>query len=465
MAKDYFQDIVPPSDNQPPRPPAPPSPQTHESDDLPVDATRIPINTSPVGDQGRSIRNISAPIRQRPRVFDDSRGEGGNLGASRPGRSHSKFWMWGIAAVCVLVLAALLFVALRPTRVTLSARTHTLTFSEELFTAYPEESVTQGSLPYLVRTAELEDSEVVDSQGTVYAEDKASGNIVVYNDYQTTPLKLVKNTRFAAQNGLVYRTPAEVVVPAKRGSTPGSIEVTVVADKAGDQYNVAPGKFTVPGLQSTPAMFKGVYAESEQAFTGGFVGERPGVAAGELESAIASVRERLESKARESASQLGDEVVAFPELAQIEYESMPNTTEAGGGVRIHQKARVSIPVFAPSDLTAALGASAIGGTDPASISLIPGDIFTASPVGTSTVLGVGALSFSLTGSALLVWDIDEAEIKSALAGKDKGAFEAIVSGYPAVQEARARIEPFWKSTFPTDPEDIKIKIEKPAQAE
>lgn len=66
---------------------------------------------------------------------------------------------------------------------------------------------------------------------------------------------------------------------------------------------------------------------------------------------------------------------------------------------------------------------------------------------------------------MLVWDIDESELRSALAGKDKSAFEAIVSGFASIQEAKARIEPFWKSTFPEDPNDIKVTVQGPEIAQ
>ncbi len=452
MAKDYFHDIVPPAGRHS---------HTHAHDD--DESTQVPIHRSHAeSSSGRSIRNITAPSRHRTSRSGD---EYTIPRAPRERKSMSRILMWSIAAIAILLLGALLVVALRPTRVTISPRTHVLNFSSESITAYPESTVGENALSYGVETVELEDSEVVPSQGTVYAEEKASGTLTVYNNHQTAPLKLVKNTRFETPSGLIFRTPADIVVPGKKGSTPGSIEVTVVADQPGEQYNVAAGKFTVPGLKSTPDMYKNVYAESSDAFTGGFVGERPGVPAGALESAIETVRTRLAAKAAESVKQIDASVVTFPSLVQIDYQSMPNTTEAGGSVRIHQKARVSIPTFPSLTFAYAVSGAAISSGDTSSVVLKPGSNFAATAVGTSTVLGVSPLSFALSGQAMLVWQVDQSEIQSALAGKDKSAFEAIVGGFPAVQEASARIEPFWNSTFPEDPQDIKITIKEPEMAQ
>jgi hypothetical protein len=74
---------------------------------------------------------------------------------------------------------------------------------------------------------------------------------------------------------------------------------------------------------------------------------------------------------------------------------------------------------------------------------------------------VDPLKFTLTGKALLVWEVDAAALASALAGRDSDAFQTIVDGFPGVQEAHARIEPLWKKTFPAEASDIKISVVKP----
>jgi hypothetical protein len=444
MAKDYFQDIVPPS----PRKHAAPS----RKDD---DAVEIPIHTESEH-QPRSIRNIAPPTRSRTRPIPER--PGGVM--RRPQRGVFRYVPWLIALLCVLLVGALLFVALRPTRVTIVPRTHVLTFAGETFTAVPAESAGLTDLPYTVATIELEDSELVPSEGMVYAEEKATGNIILYNNFQTAPLKLVRDTRFESPTGLIFRTPAEVTIPGKQGNTPGKVEITVVADQPGEQYNVSPGKFTVPGLKSTPAMYAAIYAESSAAFVGGFVGERPGVAAGALESAIAMVRGRLETEARASLAATANDSVKFFELAQIEYVSMPNAS-APNGVRITQKARVHVPVFPAHLFAAAVSGSAVDASEISSVRLIPRSGFGATAADTSTQLGNTSLQFGLHGAAMLVWQVDEPAIRQALAGKDKSAFETIIAGYPSVQEASARIQPFWRKSFPKDPADIKIRVLEP----
>jgi hypothetical protein len=51
-------------------------------------------------------------------------------------------------------------------------------------------------------------------------------------------------------------------------------------------------------------------------------------------------------------------------------------------------------------------------------------------------------------------------LTEALAGKKQDSFQAIITQFPGVLEAHARIEPFWKNTFPTDPKAIKVDIQE-----
>src|SRR3989344_3845280 len=405
MAKDYFQDILPPDGNEPRKsaPSASPAPaEMPESDD----SRPVPINANPVrpippppAEGERSIRNISMPQRPRSRpAMNDMREYQETSGVPPRKSALAGWWIWALAGVCVIVLGILLLVAMRSTTVTITPRSHAVTFDESSrLVAYPAATAASGTLSYIVQTVDLADSEVVESQGTVHSEDKASGIITVYNDYQTTSFKLIKNTRFQSESGLIFRTPADIVIPGKKGTTPGQVSVTVIADQPGEQYNVAAGKFTVPGLKTSAAIYPHIYGKSTSAMSGGFVGDKPGVAPAAMQTAVSAVRTRLESKARGSVAAAAGTVV-FPDLVQITYKDEPSTPEAGGGVRIHQSAHVVAPVFPADALAQTVYADANG----ASITFTPGSGFVARAANASSTFGVDPLQFALAGSAQLV---------------------------------------------------------------
>ncbi len=462
MAKDYFHDILHPDESKSGGYFSGGKKAGDTGQESPAAGERS-IRNITVNPRAARTRGISNDVRESPPSEPQS-----PYGKSRiDGRR--RVWIWVVAAISVVVLGVLAIFAFRDTTVTVTPRSRPIVFDQSVhFIANPTANGS-AALSYAVVVNELEDTAVVPSSGTERAEDRASGTIEVFNAYSATPVRLIKNTRFATPDGLIFRVPATVVIPGKKGGTPGSVEVTVSADQAGEQYNIGPvDKFTLPGLKTSPDMYKVVYARSTASFTGGFIGDRPAVASGALDSAKAEVRVRLEGKARDSARALGNEKsTVFPDLIHVTYESLPPTAEAGGGMRIHEKARVEIPVLSAEAFAQTVAQGVGENTEEASFRIEGLDELTAkrgSASASKLTLGKDSIDFTLSGNAILVWNVDLTSLRDALAGRDQGAFQGIITGFPSIQEARARIEPFWKGAFPATTSDITVKI-IPIQAE
>lgn len=410
----------------------------------------------------RSIRNIQPTTRTRttrtPR----------DMGEAPQRRKHGRWGIWIAALAALIVVGGAGALMLFPsTTIDVTPHTQTVPFDPTTqFTAVPENGTVPGSITYAVTTQSFDDSAVVAANGVEHVDEKATGVITVYNSYSASPVRLIKNTRFETPDGLVFRIPASVDVPGKKGTTPGSIDVTVFADQTGVAYNVGPiTRLTLPGLKSTPDMYAGVYAKSDAAFTGGFSGDRPAVAQATLDAAVSEVRSRLNEKAMQLAQSVPEGSIAFPGLISISYESLAPTTESDGSVRIHEKATVMMPVFPEGAFSQSIAQAVSANAEGQSISLRFADGVAASTSSalSPSDLGQKPLVFSLSGTGQLVWNVDADALKEALAGREEAAFQTIVQGFPAVEEAKARITPFWKHTFPTDPAGIAITVEAPPQ--
>lgn len=451
MAKDYLSDML----SQPKGPARTPA-RISDRKDPP------PPSSAYAGE--RTIRNIAVPPRRE-------QSDAGRMRQSfvAPGPAEKKngpqrrVWPWVAVALVILALLITVFLSLRDTTVKVTPASRAVTFDNtSYFTAYPE-GVAAGALSYGINTIDIEDSAVVPSSGMEQVSERASGIITIYNDYSNTTVKLLKNTRFVTPDGLIFRVPAAVVIPGKQGILAGSIAVTVIADEAGEKYNIGPvSRFTLPGLKSSPDMYTRVYARSEIAMNGGFVGTRPSVAPGTLETARAEVRGRLESKMRDSALFLASSTaVIFPDLMRVTYISQTSTVEAGGGVRIHEKAHAEIPIFSSRSFAATVAKIAGANTEDATVVPSEDAGLTATPYGaaSTTALGKDPIEFTLSGKAQLISNVDTNALAAALAGQDQSAFQAIIKGFPSILEARAWIEPFWKGAFPQDVSDIRIEVE------
>lgn len=443
MAKDYFQDITPPA--------SAPNVAT------PVSVRKVEPTVDESETSPRSIRDI-AVSRSRPRIDESPRPSASFQDA--PVRS-SKLLLWILAGVLLVVLAVLGVFFFRKTLVTITPRSHTVTFSDTArITALPEGSEVSG-LVYAVAEHTYEDSATLPAGSITKVEEYAHGSLTVSNSFSATPVPLLKNTRFENSAGLVFRVKEAITVPGKKGNAPGTITISVVADKPGELYNIPATSFTLPGLKGTSDMFTGITAKSATSFGGGFVGEKPSVDEKALETTRADIRKRLLETARASlATESGSSTsFIFPELLVISYESKPITTE-NAVAKIVEVARVSYPTFPKNTFASVVGTTVSADTEGSEVSFIPAGDFVVRPEGELKTLSE-PLTLMLAGTGRLLWHVDSAMVASSIAGKNVASFEEIIKGIKSVQEARTRPQPFWSSTFPTDPGRINVVVSDP----
>jgi len=131
-------------------------------------------------------------------------------------------------------------------------------------------------IPGLAITLEKTIAEDFEATGKKFVQAKAQGTVTLYNAFDSSPQRLVANTRLEDASGKIFRLLSAVTVPGAKvegGRVQAtSITTTVIADQPGESYNIGPTEFRIPGFRGT-AKFDGFSAKSETAFRGGFVGE------------------------------------------------------------------------------------------------------------------------------------------------------------------------------------------------
>ena len=108
--------------------------------------------------------------------------------------------------------------------------------------------------------------------GSGSKEGKATGKVVILNKFSSASQNLVATTRLLSKEGKLFRLSKDVVVPGMEGETAGKIEATVIADKAGEEFNIGPSQFTIEGFKGGPKYEKFEVA-STQAMSGGGAGD------------------------------------------------------------------------------------------------------------------------------------------------------------------------------------------------
>ena len=372
---------------------------------------------------------------------------------------------WWVLAVVLLISASVISlpIVFSDTTINIKPVVTKAVFTDAVFNAFKTSADTdvdtQDILQYSVVEWSATDTEILEPTGREEVKEKASGIITVYNEYTTSRQRLIKNTRFETSDGNVYRVRESIMVPGKTGSTPGTLDVRVYADEAGESYNIESGNLTLPGLKSLPDMYTDIYAKIKTPITGGFNGERAVVSEDAKATASKMLRERIRATiASEVQSRIPEDTRYFESGLTISFADT-SESEVDGKVVVSESATVSVIVFDTKNFAQAM---AQGGTgNPDSGYPVIQDIDALSVIIDTTkddTVDTESIKVIVNGDGDFVWNFDQENLTRDLAGKDRGALQTVLAGYPTIKSAEAIIRPFWRSTFPKNAHDFTIKI-------
>ncbi|MDB5224618.1 MAG: hypothetical protein JWO43_240 [Candidatus Adlerbacteria bacterium] len=421
----------------------------------------------PEGD--RSIRNIPIPANHRKTLTPMSERPAENFDTPRRPASRTprrRIWVW-LGGIIILAALGVILLSSMFDSATVSVHPHAATVTATgPITASP--SGTAGAtLTYQTMSVNRTASSSVTASGSSQVTKTASGQVTVYNTYSTAPQQLITNTRFAAPDGKIYRIHSAITVPgttkAADGSVkPGTVTATIYADQPGEAGNRTDAtQFTIPGFQGDPRYTK-FYAQSTAPIAGGFVGTQPTVAPADLATAQNTMKQALSSQVNAAiTSSVPDGFIVIPGTVSVSYGEVVQTASGDSAALLTQTATGNAAMVRSSDLAQALAVQAVADYKQEPIAFAdPSTVALTSNVASSSA-SVGPLSITISGSPALVWQFDTDAIKQALIGKPKSSFEGIIGAFkPSVEAAEATLRPFWKSSFPSDPNKITVEMAK-----
>ncbi|MFH1402216.1 MAG: hypothetical protein ABIG87_01150 [Patescibacteria group bacterium] len=292
--------------------------------------------------------------------------------------------------------------------------------------------------------------------------EKASGSILVFNDFGTATQRLIKNTRFETPEGLVYRVQESIIVPGQtKDSTgkliPGSIEVVVYADQPGEKYNIGLFDFTIPGFKGS-AQYDKFYARSKTAMAGGFKGVKKIASEEDVEKTRAELTQELTQKLTETIKlQIPDNFILYDDGIFTESKFM-GTGDLEDGVGVKEKVSVYAIVFDKKNLSKYIAEQTVSEYEGGDI-IISNLNELAFEIKNKTQAKPwveGRFVFSLKGKTDFEWLFDAEKLKNDFVGRLKSDTDSILSKYKSIELATVVIKPFWKSSFPRSTGKIEI---------
>lgn len=369
------------------------------------------------------------------------------------------FIIGGFVVVACLIFVFSMMTVFSSATVLINPKNQDLQVSLD-FTA-SKDPIATSTVRYEVLKLTKSSSASVEATGEEFVEEKASGKIIIYNNFSTEPQRLIIRTRFENSEGLIYRIPESIVVPGKTAQGPGSIEVIVFADEAGEQYNIDKADFTVPGFKSDAERYKGFYARSSGAIAGGFSGKRKTVAAADKTAALSeldaslteAVSKELESKVPEGLVLLKDSIVFnYRETAQKEDSSK---------VAIGREVDAYAILLNREDLSEMISDKYLEGNPewqniPSIINDFSNLRVSKKP---SAVPNNGSIALGVEGEATIFAYVDVDAVVSKLVGIEKKNINSLIESMPNVSSMKVTLRPIWKQSFPENPSKIEVKLE------
>ncbi len=378
-------------------------------------------------------------------------------------RSSSRHILWFIAVPAIVALLFSMSFIFSGATVTITPKVKTITL-EDTVTAF-KDSNEANQVSFMVMSLSGDETVQVPGETTGEATEKSTGTVVIYNEYSTSSQALVATTRLETSDGKIYRINKQVTVPGFTTSgtvvTPGSVEVSVTADQAGEKYNIGPSDFTIPGFAGS-AKFSKFYARSKGSMTGGSTGVMHMISETAAQAAQDSLVEKAKTNLTQQLStQVPEGFLLYPDLTFFESDDTPPLRSSKDPtVTITLHSTITALLIDQDSLVESLSKSFTAETDNGLVTMPELSSATVALADTATLDPASAteISFSITGAQNAHWTIDETALVASLVGQAKKDFQSILAVNPSVDTAELVLTPFWKNTLPTNTKDIKVIV-------
>lgn len=416
--------------------------------------------------EASSVSPASPRVSSEPkhtRKMHSANGAGG-LNTPRRGSARSKnVLVFAIAIVAMVVIVAATSLFFSKGTVIVKQRVETVRINAPLIA---KEDAKSPDLGYQVVTVTDESRSTVPGVAGAPINQKAKGTVTLYNTTSVAQ-KLIANTRVSNAKGLVYRIASAVTIPAARTKpslVAGSVDVAVIADQAGAEYNTKladlTGDFKVVAYKGTPK-YTTVYARAKTDIIGGFIGrqivaEKKASTAAEV-SAQQSLTSSLVTKAK---ALVPPGYVLYDTAGMISFSS--STVATGTSADLIVKATYTGYILKIDTLARSVAKDQIAQfpADEYTLADVESLTFKTSPTTLANASKTKTLPFSIAGTIRIIGRIPTERLATELAGVSIESSKEIIKHYSTIVNAHARIFPVWMRSLPDSPSRINIEVEQ-----
>jgi hypothetical protein len=278
---------------------------------------------------------------------------------------------------------------------------------------------------------------------------KAKGKITIYNEFSSSSQALVATTRFLSEDQKVFRLVQGVTIPGttKVGEEikPGIVEAEVIADEAGDSFNISTTSFTIPGFKNSGnEKYVKIYAKSFSSMTGGGNGNDTIRVISDKDISDAKDKISLEiNNAIKNKVKAGvTEMIILDDAIFIDepvYRISNSAGETADSFEIKAEARARALVFSENDIKK-IANSVISKSGNGKINIDSGSVIVDYGK-TSTDFKFGTIDIKMHASNVMQPNIDLENLKKGILGKNNDELAEYLKTYPSIEKAEAEYFP------------------------
>jgi|GEM_PF-3394746 len=294
---------------------------------------------------------------------------------------------------------------------------------------------------------------------------RARGFINIYNAYSAASQKLVAQTRFETKDGKIFRIQKSVIVPGAKVSgnklTPSVVRAEVAAEEPGEEYNIGPSFFTIPGFKESPK-YAGFYAKSVEPMVSSkgsaTIVLTPEVLELKKKELLQELAKGLEDDTLSAVKDSNLELIGGASAVKIEeFKYAVPAGASADSATISMKITWQAVVFKEKDFKTLVDYYVSDKYPDLKSFSFSGNI--TYPKATRTDFKKGELFFTygLNEENALTADVNG--LKKELAGRSEDEMRQLISSKNFINSAAISLWPFWVKNAPGSPERINITVD------
>lgn len=368
-----------------------------------------------------------------------------------------------LTCATVVILGAVIFITAGKARITIKPVSQPLDLSLTIFTS---DDVSSTSLANMAIPGQLFNIQKTVSQdftatGRVDVAQKARGAITVYNELSTDQ-PLIATTRFESADRHIFHTLTSIVVPAGKISSgkfvPGSKEVQLIADKAGSEYNVPAGPFTIPAFkeQGAAEKYQKVYGRSTAPILNGTSGQSTIVTETDLSAARQTLTTQLTANIQdELETQInGLKIINDRQIVVSNPVSTSPVDAKTATFQVNLSGSLKTVGFKESDLNALVAQYV---DTQKNMTTLP-DKLVLTYDKTKWDDTKNGLSFTIHVTGPSYTKIDQQKIITDLLGKNDAEMRAYLGAVTGISSAHVSLSPFWVKSIPSNKDKVQVEL-------